>query len=85
LRPLDLSPEDKQLLPEQCILCDQASSAARYVCEGTEEKSRGEGFSPLLDELSYLVDELFPSINDESNHAAIDSKWGFGPTSMMPG
>ena len=65
MRPLALSSENKQSLPEQCILCDQDSLAARHVYEGTEEKSRGEGFSPLFDELPYLVDELFPSIDDE--------------------
>jgi hypothetical protein len=73
------------LLPEQCIFCEQVNSAARHICEGTEEKSISEGFSSLLDELPYLVDELFPSIDDEINHAAIDSKWGFGLTSMIPG
>ena len=82
---LALSSEDDELLPEQCVFCDQISSAARHVCEGTEDKSRGEGLSPVLDELCYLVDELFPSIDDGMNHAVIDSKWGFGPTSMIPG
>ena len=73
------------MLPEQCILCDQINPATCGVREGANDKSAGEWFGVVLDELPQVADKLLPNIDYGLNHAASDSKWVFGPTSMIPG